>query len=153
MPQTKKILPIIFFLLILSLIIWQVQPPSSLTSANALQVLLFFIPLFGLLIFTTNLIFGFYLKSLFVSLGVILLLIFQALSILNIFILAIIFIAIFLIIKSLKNPEKKRITNSKIGNLSKRVGGRQNPYNPKTEKEVSKDSDTPVKIPKLSRLK
>lgn len=83
MPILKKLIPIFFFAGIFIWVFLQTEPPKSLTSASVLQILLFFIPLFLLLTFSINIYFNFFIRSIFVSLGLTLLLIFKSLEMLN----------------------------------------------------------------------
>lgn len=114
----KKILPIIIFGGLLGLVVWQIQPPASLTEASFFQFLLFFIPLFLLLIFIFNLLFNFFIRSLILSLGIILLLIFKSLDLLNFVSSFLTILATILLIISFKKP--KMFQQQKIQSLKLR---------------------------------
>lgn len=111
----KKLLPIIFLGLCLGLVVWFTKPPASLTNTNIFQFLLFFIPLFFLLTFIFNLFFNFFLRSLILSLGIILLLIFKSLDLLNFVSSLLTILATILLIISFKKP--KVFQQSKIKSL------------------------------------
>lgn len=111
----KKILPIIFFSCLLGLLVWQIMPPASLTEASIFQFLLFFIPLFLLLTFIFNLYFSFFIRSLILSLGIILLLIFKSLDLLNFVSSLFTTVATILLVISFKKPET--LEQSKIQSL------------------------------------
>ncbi|MDD2822637.1 MAG: hypothetical protein PHQ59_01015 [Candidatus Daviesbacteria bacterium] len=83
MQYLKKILPILIFGGVFVIIVYFTKPPQSLTSANFIQLLLFFIPLFLFLIFLLNIFFKFYIRSFILSLGIILMIIFKSLGMLN----------------------------------------------------------------------
>lgn len=117
----KKIGPILFLILILAFVIYQTQPPKSLSQASFLQITSFFLPLFLLLLYFFNLFFKFLIRSLIISLALIIFLILQALSFLNIITLPlIIFITVFLFIK-IKKPNKFNYQTKipKLSHLSK----------------------------------
>lgn len=116
MLPLKKLSPIFISGAIFGLVIWQIEPPQSLTKASFLQMVLFFVPLFLSLIFTFDLIFRFYLKSFIISLSIVIILILKTLDTLNLVTLALTFVATFLITKSLKQPKKSYL--SKIPKLS-----------------------------------
>lgn len=111
----KKILPIIFFGCLLGLVVWFTKPPASLTEASFLQAFLFFIPLFLLLTSIFNLFFNFFFRSLILSLGVILLLIFKSLDLLNFVSSLLTISAVILLIISFKKP--KILKQAKIQSL------------------------------------
>lgn len=111
----KKILPIIFFGSFLGLVVWFIQPPVSLTEASFFQAFLLFAPLFLLLTFIFNLFFNFFIRSLILSLGIILLLIFKSLDLLNFISSLLTISAVILLIISFKKP--RMFQQSKIQNL------------------------------------
>ena len=78
-----KFVPALIFWGIFGYVILQVPYPETLTQADLIQLLSFFIPLFLALTFTFNLIFNFYLRSIILSFGVVLLLVLKALDSLN----------------------------------------------------------------------
>lgn len=78
-----RIAPLIIFCTAFALVIYLVEPPKSITEAEVLQLILFFIPLFLLTSFALNLLLKFLLRSLIVSLGFMILLILKALDSLN----------------------------------------------------------------------
>lgn len=78
-----RIAPLIIFCTAFALVIYLVEPPKSITEAEVLQLILFFIPLFLLTSFALNLFLKFLLRSLVVSLGFMILLILKALDSLN----------------------------------------------------------------------
>lgn len=126
----QKVLPIFFFGLVFGLIVWQVSPPQNLAD-NPFILLIFLFPLVLFFIFLFNLFFQSYLKSIVLSLGVIILLILQAINFLNIFSLITVLALTIIIFKILIGyPQKKS------GFVRKR-GFKTSPQ---------------VKIPKLSHL-
>lgn len=125
MTVFKKFLPVISSGIIFGFVIWQMEPPQSLTSASILQVLLLFAPLFTFLVFGLNLYFRFYPRSLIISLGIIILLVLKTLDTFNIISVAITIAAVTLISKSFK-----KVINWKTGSRS----------------------NTLIKIPRLSHL-
>lgn len=114
----KKILPVIFFGCLLGLVVWFTSPPASLTEASVFQLLLFFIPLFFLLTFTINLCFDLFSKSLVLSIGILLLLIFRSLDLLNIFSFLLISLATIFLAVSIK--KSKTFGQPKIQSLKLR---------------------------------
>lgn len=111
----KKLLPIIFLGLCLGLVVWFIQPPASLTEASFFQAFLLFTPLFLLLIFIFNLFFDFFLKSFFLSFGLVLLLIFKSLDLLNFASFFLTILATILLVVSFKKP--KQFQQPKIQSL------------------------------------
>lgn len=118
MPLLKKFVPVTLFAVILSWVIWQVEPPKSLTNATITHIIIFFLPLFFLLIFLTNLILRFYLKSLVLSFGIVLIFILQALAALNPVSFFLVSLAVILLIKSFKKPASKNY-QAKIPQLAR----------------------------------
>lgn len=115
MLLVKKLLPVLLFGIILGLVILNITPPDSLTSASPWQIIIFFLPLFLFLTFLINILFGFLLRSLIISLGILLLLVLKSLDSLNLVSVLITLIAVGLLIKSLRNSSSSQ---SKIPNLS-----------------------------------
>lgn len=103
-----KSLPILISLIILGLIIWQIEPPKAITEITALQILLLITPLLTLMIFTANLCFNFWLRSLVVSIGLMLLIILKTLDKFNIITLSITLVATYLLAKSCKKKVDSR---------------------------------------------
>lgn len=100
MALVWKFLPILISLIILAVIIWQIEPPKAITEITALQIFLLVIPLLILMIFTTNLCFNFWLRSLVISIGLMLLIILKSLDKFNIITVSITLIATYLLAKS-----------------------------------------------------
>lgn len=118
MAILKRILPILVLGVFLVGVIRQISPPQTFTQASMFQLLIFFIPLFLFLFFTVNAIIRFFLFSLILSFGLILIFVFRALDFLNPLTLIVIIVAIFLILRSLSRPHKK-FYQAKIPRLSK----------------------------------
>jgi hypothetical protein len=105
MSKTKIIIPGLCLILWI-LTLWQMSPPTSLTSATPLQIFAFFGPLFLMLLFSLNFIFKFWLKSLIISFEIILLLVFQGLRFLNPFVFLIVAGTILVTLKFIKKQKK-----------------------------------------------
>lgn len=118
MDYLKKFLPIILPGLILTWVIFKIEPPKSITQASVLQILLFFIPLFLLIVFLLNLYLRFLVYSAIMAIGIIILLLLQALNSLNIVSAALVIIACALLLKSIQRP-KNKIPLAKIPKLGK----------------------------------
>lgn len=118
MSTLKKLIPVFFFAGIFALVLWQIQPPQSLTSATIFQILLFFIPLFLLFTCIINIYFDFFIRSIIIGLGITILLIFKSLEMLNIVSVVLTISAIIFLVVSFKKP--KRIQQSKIQSLKLR---------------------------------
>lgn len=116
MPLINRLLPIFLFGAILALVIWQVEPPSSLTKASIIQLILFFVPLLLFLVSAWNLLCQFYLRSFILSLGTMLLITLKALDALTIISFFLTILATILIASSLKKP--KNYYQPKIPKLS-----------------------------------
>lgn len=108
MSVFKKFLPILVLIGVISVVIWQVEPPKSLSQASFWQIGLFFVPLFLLFTLTINFLFHFYLKSVTISLGLTILLVLKSLDIFNIVTIILTILAIILITRSLKKPVSKK---------------------------------------------
>lgn len=142
MSATKKFLPTLFFAIILSLVVWQVEPPESFSSASPTQILLFFLPLLLFLTSAINLYAKYILKSFIFSLGITLILILKALDLFIFFSIPAAFIITLFVARSLKKPARKSFSSKpKI------------PPKPHLLKfpEIKPESAQP-KIPNLSRL-
>lgn len=115
-----KIIPSLIFWAIFVYIIFQVPYPETITQANIIQLLSFFVPLFLAITLTLNLI----LKNIFISTSISLGLIFvsflQALDSLNLVTAVLILIPVGLLISSFGKRKKKSLTNySKIPKLTR----------------------------------
>lgn len=115
-----KIISALIFWASLFFVILKVPYPDSLTSANVIQILGFFIPLFLAIIFTLNI----FLKNIYISsslsLGIVFLLILKALDSLNIVTGVLILIAVYLLVSYFKKSNRKSLTNySKMPKLTK----------------------------------
>jgi hypothetical protein len=113
----KKFIPIIFFGGIFIFVVLGIKPPISFTQASFSQILLFFTPLFLFFIFFLNLFFNFFIRSLIISLGLIFILIFKALDLLNFVSILFTTLAIIFLIASFKKPvisNQPKIQNLKL---------------------------------------
>ena len=111
----KKFLPklflSIFFWFVFIYVILNVPYPSSITQANVIQLLAFFIPLFLAITLTLNLILKNILMSGSIGLGLIFLLTVQSLDSLNIVTGILIIISIGLLISYFKKIKRRGLTN------------------------------------------
>lgn len=137
MAEVKKYLPIPFSAVLFLIVVWQIKPPEALIQASLLQLVLFFLPIFFFFVFLTNLYFKFFLKSILVSLAIIVILVLKALNGLNLLSLAFIPLSLTLIIKVIPSPTKKTRFN--------RPQAVENP--PSLLKTIPK-----AKPPKISRM-
>ncbi|MFH0937648.1 MAG: hypothetical protein V1808_05160 [Candidatus Daviesbacteria bacterium] len=120
MRKFWPVLPTLLFGLIFIYVLFQIQPPLSLTTASFSHVAFFFIPLFFLITFILNILFQFLIRSLVLSFGLILILVFQSLGALNILSLTLVILATILIAKSFKKPQKGYQTKiPKVSKLAK----------------------------------
>ncbi len=115
-----KLFPSLTFWGIFIYVILQVPYPENITQANLNQLFSFFIPLFLAITFSLNI----FLKNVFISgsiaLGLIFILIIQALHSLNLVSGGLIIISIGLLISYFKKNKKRDLTNlSKIPKLTK----------------------------------
>lgn len=117
MSKLKQFIPVCFSGILLSLVIWQVQPPQTLTQASPLQLIAFFIPLFLLISSTIFVIFQSIPLGIISGLIVILLLALKSLDLLNIITFIVILVAILFITKALKK-DKKVSYQAKIPKIS-----------------------------------
>lgn len=107
----------------LTFVLINVAPPASFTSATTTQLAYFFLPV---LITTTSLFnfyFNFWPKSFVLGIGVLLLLTFKALEMLNVVSLVLTVAATFLIAKSLRKPKnmaQKQVQIPKLTRLMKK---------------------------------
>lgn len=117
---SSKIIPAIFFWGIFAVVVLQIPYPESLTQANSLQLLAFFIPLFLALSMTLNIFLRNILSSLSISLGLIFLLILQALASLNIVTATLTVVATYLLFSYFRKIKKRSLTKPpKISKLTK----------------------------------
>ncbi len=121
MPRyiTRLIPPIIFWG-VLAYVILNVSYPDSLTQANFIQLILFFIPLLLACIFTIEI----FLKNIFmsfsVSLGLIFLLILKSLDTLNLVTVTLVIISVGLLVSYFRKIKTKNLTKfPKISRLTK----------------------------------
>lgn len=125
MNKFTKILSAIFFLVVFIYVIFNVPYPNNLTSANLLQIVSFFIPLFFSILFLLSIFLVFYL-SFILSLGFIFLLILQALDGLNIVSAVLVLIVIWLFSSYFKKNQKKKTksitgSNPMLTNLTSKI--------------------------------
>ncbi|MDD5147595.1 MAG: hypothetical protein PHV63_03575 [Candidatus Daviesbacteria bacterium] len=120
MPKVlPKIIPALIFWGIFILVVLQVPYPESLTQANYIQLIPFFVPLYFALSFTLNI----FLKNIFssgsFSLGLIFLLILKALDTLNIVTGLLTAVATYLLFSYFRKIKKRSLTKlSKIPKLT-----------------------------------
>ena len=94
------------FAIILGMVVWLVEPPESITGTSPIQLLAFFLPLLLFLTFSINLYFKSPVKSLGISVGIIVLLMFQSLGVLNVLSGAVTIAVIAFLIKWLKKTKQ-----------------------------------------------
>lgn len=115
----QKITVALIFWAIFMVVIFQLPYPQTLSQANALQILGFFIPLFLAISFTINL----FLKNLFssssISLGIIFLLILKALDSLNLVTGTIIVIVVLLLVSYFRKIKKQKKSLTKLPKIPK----------------------------------
>lgn len=115
-----KFMPAILFWGAFIFFVLMIPYPQTLTEANALQISLFFIPLFLALMFSFNIFLKNALISFSISLGLIFLLVLKALNSLNIVTGILIIISIGLFLSYFKKIKKRNLTKlPKIPKLSK----------------------------------
>lgn len=114
----SRIIPALLFLGGVGYVIWQIPYPESITQANIVQLLSFFIPLFLAIILTLNIV----LKNIFIStsisIGVILLLFLKALDSLNLVTVVLILITVGLLTSYFRKIKKSPSTSSGLKNLT-----------------------------------
>ncbi len=114
-----KIIPVIIIWGIFAIIIWQVPYPESLIQADKFQLLLFFIPLFLAICASINLILKNFLSSASISLGLIFLLVLQALDSFNIVTVVLTVLATGLLVSYFRKNKRVNLTNhTKIPKLT-----------------------------------
>lgn len=114
-----KIIPALIFWAIFTYVVLQVPYPESLTQANLIQLSAFFIPLFLAITLTLNT----FLKNIFssssISLGLIFLLILQALDSLNLVTGILTAIAVYLLVSYFRKAKRRSLTKlPKISRLT-----------------------------------
>lgn len=114
----KKITLILIFGIIFAWIIFQIEPPQSLTTASTIQLVLFFLPLLLFLTFLINLFFQFWVRSLIIGLGITVMIALKGLDSLNLISLLLIFLAVFFLSRAFKKNNKKAY-QAKILKISK----------------------------------
>ncbi|OGE14711.1 hypothetical protein A3F00_03475 [Candidatus Daviesbacteria bacterium RIFCSPHIGHO2_12_FULL_37_11] len=97
-----KIIPALFSWGIFVYVILNVPYPESLTRADSFQLLSFFIPFFLSLIFSINLALNNILRSIFISFGIIILLVLKALDSLNLVSTGLTVLAVILLLSYFK---------------------------------------------------
>lgn len=105
-----KITPVLICWGIIILIVLEVPYPDSITSVSLTQILSLFIPLFLALTLTFNLFFKYIIFSSIAALGLLFLLILQALDSLNIVTGALTIIAAGLLLSYFKKVKRKNLT-------------------------------------------
>src|SRR5688572_13659157 len=101
-----NIIVVIVFWSFFALVIFKVPYPNSLTSANALQLLAFFIPLFLCLTFTFNIFFKFLPRSIAIAFGLIIVLLLKPLGSLNLVSAGLTTVAVFLLFSYFKKKPR-----------------------------------------------
>lgn len=114
---TGKILPALVFWGIFIYVLFFVDYPKSLTQANALQILLFFIPLYFAITFTLNLVIKNLIICLVVSLGIILFLILKALDSLNFVSGGLAIISVILLVSYFKKGSRNLTSSPSVHKL------------------------------------
>ena len=117
--MAKKLLPVLLSASFLAYVAFNIEPPDSFTSATFFQLAYFFLPAFLLTASLFNLHFRFWPKSLIAALGIILLLIFKSLEMLNAVSISLTVAATILIIRSLKKSKNTLPKQSQIQPLSR----------------------------------
>ena len=122
MPLILKATLAAVFWGIFGMVILKVSYPNTLTSANALQLLSFFIPLFLALTFSLNILLNFMPRSIAISFGLIILLILKSLGSLNFVSTILTLVAVFLLFSYFKKRSKLTIHSNvpKMRNLGRR---------------------------------
>lgn len=108
MSYLKNILPALIFGVLFGFVVWYTSPPQTLTSGTITQILLFFIPLFLFLMFLLNIFLRFLIRGFVISLGIILLLIFKSLDMLNLVTIVLTILATIFITISFKKTRKEK---------------------------------------------
>lgn len=119
MSLLLKIIPALVFWGIFVFVVLQIPYPNSLTQANFIQIIPFFVFLYLALLFSCNI----FLKNVFLSssitLGLIFLLILKALDSLNLVTVILTLLAIGLLLSYFKKIKRKEPTHSGFKNLTK----------------------------------
>ena len=120
-----KLIPVIFFAVIFSYVLFNLDYPQSLTSATAFQLISFLIPLYLLITFILNLFLNFLPLAGISSLGLIILLTLKALDSLNLVTGGLTAVSVGLFISYFKKNKRGSLTNySKIPTLTKLKKGK-----------------------------
>ena len=104
MSLALKIIPALIFWGIFAYVILQIPYPYSLTQANPIQLLSFFVPLFLGLIFTIDVFLKFLIRSIIISFAIIILLILRALDSVNTISVILLLAATALLFSYFKKP-------------------------------------------------
>lgn len=125
MNKLTKSLVALFFLVVFIYVLMNVPYPHNLTSANIFQISSFFIPLFLMASFIISIFFVISF-SFIIALGIIFLLLLQALDSLNPVSAVLILIVVWLFISYLKKNQKKKTksmtgSNPMLTNLTSRI--------------------------------
>jgi hypothetical protein len=110
MNLIQKLAPVALSLVTLGLVIYYLDPPKSWLEASIIHWLSFYLPLLLLLTSLLNFYLQFWLKSLILGFGLTILIILFGLSSLNLASGLLTIIAITLIIRSLKKPDRFKQT-------------------------------------------
>ncbi|QQG43714.1 MAG: hypothetical protein HYW45_01695 [Candidatus Daviesbacteria bacterium] len=102
-----KIIPALISWGVFSFIIFQVPYPESLTSANFTQLTLFFLSLFLSLTFTLNIFLKYVTLSIILAISLIMVLLLQALHILNLVTASLVIIATVLLVSHFQRKKSK----------------------------------------------
>jgi hypothetical protein len=130
----KKLLPFFVSLAFLFILIYFIEPPKTWTEASLFQILVFFIPLLLTFTFFINIFISFLPWSFITSLGLMLVVVFFVINLLNIVTILIVVVLTFISLKLFPkfnyprklrmNPFKKRLTsNENIPKLT-RIGNK-----------------------------
>jgi hypothetical protein len=76
----KRLVPILFYLLLWGIVIYFIEPPRSWPEASSFQILAFFIPLTLALTFICDLFFNYFPHSFMASLGLLMMLVMYAIN-------------------------------------------------------------------------
>lgn len=152
-----KKLVLLLSIITFGLVLWQVKPPQSFTSATFTQILLLFIPLILLLTFLFHLYFHFYLKSLLTSLGIVLLLMLKGLDVLNSISFILGLLGLIALLKLSKRINLAPTTRSRRHPQAAEKQKHTNYWSPRQNlntplKRDPKQNESQPEIPKLKRI-
>lgn len=120
MSRIIFVIPVLICWAIFAYVIFLVSYPETITQANTIQLLSFFIPLFLAITLTLNLFFKNIFISTSISSGLIFFLFLKALDSLNLITISLIVIPVGLLISYFRKIKKKSLTNlPKIHKLTK----------------------------------